>query len=215
MRSPEQSSGCAPALRRKSSAILTVAGAAALSVSAWAGYEACIEPPKDWQKLPERTDVRSARDAFSRRILATIEEPDELGYMQRLEFLEDGFTVATAGREFDVRSVDALGSSIDKTDASPYLDPAGIRAIVDDGTVVTFSGPYGEIKLNRRKIVEIMGHLRGANKEGHPLSVGSIDFDLKAEVFFCDINKKGTCSIEFVEKPVVRDDAINGAVAMQ
>jgi len=213
MRSPEQSSGCAP-LRKTSKTILAVAGAAALTVAAgWAAYEGCIEPKKEWQRIPEPSDVPVARDVFSRRILAIIEEPDDLGYPQRLEFLEDGFTVATGGREFDIRAVIAMERSIDREAASPYLDAEGVRAIADNGTKVTFSGPYGQITLSRHKIVEIMKHLRGANKEGHPLTVGGIPYDLKAEVLFCDIEKNGECQIEFVEKPAKPTD--NSRLAMQ
>lgn len=163
-------------------------------------YEACVEPQKEWQKIPEADDVPAARDMFARRILAVIEEPDANGYAQRLEFLEDGFTVATGGREFDIRGVTTLGKSFDKSDVSPYLDEEGVRAIAHDGTHVKLFGAYGAITLNRRKIVEIMGHLRSANKEGLPLTVGGVAFELKAEVFFCDIERTGECSIEFVEK---------------
>lgn len=213
MRPPEQSPGCAP-LRKKSKTILAVAGAAALTVAAgWAAYEGCIEPKKEWQKIPAPTNVPVARDVFARRILAVIEEPDELGYPQRLEFLKDGFTVATGGREFDIRAVMAANKNIGKEDVSPYLDEEGVRAIADDGTNVTFTCPYGQVKLNRQKIVEIMKHLRGANREGLPLTVGGVPFDLKAEVLFCDIERKGECQIQFVEKPTPSTD--NSNLAMQ
>lgn len=201
-------------MRMKNTTILAIAGAAALTAAAgWALYEGCIEPKKEWQKVPERSDVSDARDVFSRRIVAVIEEPDELGYPQRLEFLEDGFTVAMAGREFDIHKVIAMEQNIDKDDVSPYLDEEGVRAIADNGTEVTFTGPYGQIKLSRQKVIEIMKHLRGANKEGLPLTVGGVAFDLKAEIFFCDIEKKGECQITFVEKPAKPTD--NSRLAMQ